>query len=55
MSLRLHLRQAPLLRIRRHDACLVVVRRTVSKGVPITLARLVHPGARYQIDGAFKP
>jgi GntR family histidine utilization transcriptional repressor len=33
----------------------VVVRRTVSKGVPITLARLVYPGARYQIDGAFKP
>jgi len=47
--------EARLLRIRRHDACLVVVRRTVSKGVPITLARLVHPGARYQIDGAFKP
>ena len=47
--------EASLLGIRRHDACLVVVRRTVSKGVPITLARLVHPGARYQIDGAFKP
>jgi GntR family histidine utilization transcriptional repressor len=47
--------EARLLRIGRHDACLVVVRRTVSKGVPITLARLVHPGARYQIDGAFKP
>jgi GntR family histidine utilization transcriptional repressor len=47
--------EARLLGIRLHDACLVVVRRTVSKGVPITLARLVHPGARYQIDGAFKP
>ena len=47
--------EARLLGIRRHDACLVVVRRTMSKGVPITLARLVHPGARYQIDGAFKP
>jgi GntR family transcriptional regulator, histidine utilization repressor len=47
--------EARLLRIRRHDACLVVVRRTVSKGVPITLARLVHPGSRYQIDGAFTP
>jgi GntR family histidine utilization transcriptional repressor len=47
--------EARLLRIRRHDACLVVVRRTVSKGVPITLARLVHPGSRYQIDGAFAP
>ena len=47
--------EARLLGIRRHEACLVVVRRTVSKGVPITLARLVHPGTRYQIDGAFKP
>ena len=47
--------EARLLRIRRHEACLVVVRRTMSKGVPITLARLVHPGTRYQIDGAFKP
>jgi len=47
--------EARLLHIRRHDACLVVVRRTVSKGVPITLARLVHPGSRYQIDGAFSP
>jgi GntR family histidine utilization transcriptional repressor len=47
--------EARLLGIHPHDACLVVVRRTVSKGVPITLARLVHPGARYQIDGAFKP
>lgn len=47
--------EARLLRIRRHDACLVVVRRTESKGVPITLARLVHPGSRYQIDGAFRP
>ena len=48
-------REARLLGIRRHAACLVVVRRTMSKGVPITLARLVHPGNRYQIDGAFKP
>jgi GntR family histidine utilization transcriptional repressor len=47
--------EARLLGIGRTDACLVVVRRTVSRGVPITIARLVHPGARYQIDGAFKP
>lgn len=47
--------EARLLRIGRDEACLVVVRRTVSKGVPITLARLVHPGSRYQIDGAFRP
>ena len=47
--------EAELLRIARNDACLVLVRRTVSRGVPITLARLVHPGSRYQIDGQFKP
>jgi GntR family histidine utilization transcriptional repressor len=47
--------EARLLGIRRNEACLVVVRRTESKGVPITLARLVHPGSRYQIDGAFRP
>jgi GntR family histidine utilization transcriptional repressor len=48
-------REAKLLGIGRGDACLIVVRRTASRGVPITLARLVHPGTRYQIDGAFKP
>ena len=37
---------------RRGEACLVVVRRTMSRGVPITLARLVHPGTRYQIEGS---
>jgi GntR family histidine utilization transcriptional repressor len=47
--------EAKLLRIARGDPCLVLVRRTVSRGVPITLARLVHPGSRYQIDGQFKP
>ena len=47
--------EARLLGIAPGDACLVVVRRTVSRGVPITIARLVHPGSRYQIDGQFKP
>jgi GntR family histidine utilization transcriptional repressor len=48
-------REARLLGIGQGDACLIVVRRTESRGVPITLARLVHPGSRYQIDGRFKP
>lgn len=48
-------REARLLGIAPDEPCLVVVRRTVSRGVPITLARLVHPGTRYQIDGAFQP
>ena len=47
--------EARLLGIERGESCLIVVRRTVSRGVPITLARLVHPGSRYQIDGQFKP
>ncbi len=51
--------EAKLLGIARDEPCLVVVRRTLSAGepagVPITLARLVHPGLHYQIDGRFKP
>jgi GntR family histidine utilization transcriptional repressor len=47
--------EAQLLGIGAHDPCLIVVRRTINRGVPITLARLVHPGTRYQISGAFKP
>jgi GntR family histidine utilization transcriptional repressor len=47
--------EAGLLHIGRDEPCLVVVRRTVSRGVPITLARLVHPGSRYQLEGRFSP
>jgi GntR family histidine utilization transcriptional repressor len=47
--------EAQLLGIGASDPCLIVVRRTMNRGVPITLARLVHPGTRYQISGAFKP
>jgi len=47
--------EARLLGIGRSDPCLVVVRRTVNHGVPITLVRLVHPGSRYRIEGQFKP
>jgi GntR family histidine utilization transcriptional repressor len=47
--------EAQLLGIGMQDACLIVVRRTINRDVPITLARLVHPGTRYQINGAFKP
>ena len=48
-------REAKLLRIDRNEPCLVLGRRTESRGVPITLVRLVHPGRQYQIDGRFKP
>ncbi|MCC6377722.1 MAG: histidine utilization repressor [Burkholderiales bacterium] len=48
-------REARLLGIGRGDPCLVVQRRTVGNGRPITTARLVHPGARYLLQGEFKP
>jgi GntR family histidine utilization transcriptional repressor len=47
--------EARLLGIAPDEPCLVVVRRTESQGAPITLARLVHPGSRYTIEGSFKP
>ena len=47
--------EAQLLGIAAADPCLVIVRRTVFSGVPITLARLVHPGSRYQLEGRFSP
>lgn len=47
--------EAKLLRIDRTDPCLVIVRRTTSREVPITLARLVHPGSRYNLSGEFNP
>lgn len=47
--------EARLLGIGRDEPCLVVTRRTVSRGTPVTIARLVHPGTRYLVEGAFKP
>lgn len=47
--------EAKLLGVAPGEPCLIIVRRTVNRDIPITLARLVHPGARYQIRGQFKP
>ena len=47
--------EARLLLIPEHEPCLIIVRRTVNRDVPITLARLVHPGSRYRLEGQFKP
>lgn len=47
-------KEARLLRIGRDEPCLVVVRRTSTAGVPVTFARLVHPGSRYQLEGTFR-
>ena len=47
--------EARLLRIAPGDPCLVVVRRTESRHVPITVARLAHPGSRFRLEGRFTP
>jgi GntR family transcriptional regulator, histidine utilization repressor len=47
--------EARLLCIAASEPCLVVMRRTESHHVPITLARLAHPGSRYLLEGSFKP
>jgi len=47
--------EARLLAISPSDPCLIVVRRTFTRTAPITIARLVHPGSRYQLEGQFAP
>jgi len=47
--------EARLLGIAAREPCLVVTRRTFSRDAAITLARLVHPGTRYQLQGDFQP
>ena len=47
--------EARLLGVALREPCLVVVRRTEAQGRPITIARLVHPGSRYLLEGRFAP
>jgi GntR family histidine utilization transcriptional repressor len=47
--------EARLLRLTAAEPCLIVVRRTFTQTAPITIARLVHPGARYSLSGEFQP
>ncbi len=47
--------EARLLGIGARDACLVVTRRTFTHDAAITIARLVHPGTRYLLQGEFQP
>jgi GntR family histidine utilization transcriptional repressor len=47
--------EAALLQVAPDEPCLVVVRRTFTRDAVITLARLVHPGTRYLIEGQFNP
>jgi GntR family histidine utilization transcriptional repressor len=47
--------EAKLLGIAPTDPCLIIVRRTFTTDSAITLARLVHPGTRYGLEGHFTP
>ena len=47
--------EARLLGVEGDTACLIVVRRTFTRQMPITIARLVHPGTRYTLHGEFQP
>jgi GntR family histidine utilization transcriptional repressor len=47
--------EARLLQVGADEPCLIVVRRTFTRDAAITIARLVHPGARYAIEGSFAP
>ena len=47
--------EARLLQIGADEPCLIVVRRTFTRDAAITIARLVHPGTRYVVEGSFTP
>ena len=47
--------EARLLGIGRQQPCLVVNRSTHTREATITVARLVHPGHRYGLQGEFQP
>jgi GntR family histidine utilization transcriptional repressor len=47
--------EARLLDLKPGAPCLIVVRRTMSRGSTVTLVRLTHPGSRYRIEGQFAP
>jgi GntR family transcriptional regulator, histidine utilization repressor len=47
--------EAGLLGIAADEPCLVVTRRTFTRNAAITIARLVHPGTRYMLEGSFEP
>ena len=47
--------EARLLLIDASEPCLIVVRRTFTRDAAITIARLVHPGSRYAVEGSFTP
>ena len=46
--------QAALLEMNVGEPCLLLTRRTWSRGVPITLVRCLHPASRYRLGSRFR-
>lgn len=46
--------EAKLLGISKRDPCLVVKRRTFSRGQTVTTVKLTHPGSLYLLEGSFQ-
>jgi GntR family transcriptional regulator, histidine utilization repressor len=44
-----------LLAMKRDEPCLLVIRRTWTHGAIASVARLYHPGSRYEMSGRFRP
>ncbi|MFE2375455.1 histidine utilization repressor [Streptomyces sp. NPDC059398] len=47
--------ECALLGVAASEPCLLVHRRTWSRGALVSIARLLHPGSRYRLEGAFEP
>jgi GntR family histidine utilization transcriptional repressor len=48
-------RTRKLLAMKRNEPCLLVIRRTWTEGQIASVARLYHPGSRYEMSGRFRP
>ena len=48
-------RTRKLLAMKRNEPCLLVIRRTWTHGHIASVARLYHPGSRYEMSGRFRP
>jgi GntR family transcriptional regulator, histidine utilization repressor len=48
-------RTRKLLAMKRDEPCLLVIRRTWTAGQIASVARLYHPGSRYEMSGRFRP
>jgi GntR family histidine utilization transcriptional repressor len=48
-------RTRKLLTMKRDEPCLLMIRRTWTAGHTASVARLYHPGSRYELSGRFRP